>query len=327
MWGNSVGWILSGVIAVAMGALLWFLAASSAPTPPTALSQDPQTFAVIEFPAPPASAFPAPRADCDAGELYRQAIEAYHANRTIYEDFSRLGTLKSPNIEKLGAIDLLVQAARCNDMKLFATQPKELINYARSRPALEALDTLGKVCVDRLGLLNQRAENHDLAMKYYQAGLALGAHLCNERLTYDELQLGLELVSKSSAAMARVAEARGDSDLAAALRNYDAQRLSYVQQRIHPMARVIRSIDPKIVGRHTGDVFEIARRSDERLWRVEALLAAGRVRFFVGTGGTSGNQRLANELLRTIAEADPDPTIRTAAATARYLTVEEHRMQ
>ena len=326
MWGNSVGWIISAIITLAMAGWLWFLSVSTAPTPPTAFSSDPQNLAAIELPAPPADALP-PREPCDAGPLYRQAIDAYHANRTIYEDFSRLGTLNSANATKLDAIELLVQAAKCDDMKLFSPQPRELINYQRTRPPLEALEALGRVCVDRLGLLNQRAGNHDAAMKYYQAGLAMGVHLCDERVTYDELQLGLDLVSKSSAGMARLAETRGNTDLAAALRDYDAQRIAYVQQRIHPVARVLRTIEPKIVGRHSGDVFVMAQNANERMWRIEAMLAAGRMRFFAGEGGTAGNQRVASELVRTAAESEPDATVRAAAVAAMNLTVEEHRMQ
>jgi hypothetical protein len=50
------------------------------------------------------------------------------------------------------------------------------------------------------------------------------------------------------------------------------------------------------------------------------------VRFFAGEGGTSGNQRAANAVLNELAK-DSDPIIRTAAESARDLTVEEHRMQ
>jgi hypothetical protein len=326
MWGNSLGWMISACIAIAMGAWLWLLAASATPVPPTAFTKDPQNLAAMALPPVPDGALP-PRQSCDAGPLYRQAIEMYQAERTIYEDFSRLGKLSSPDVAKLKAIDLLVQAAKCDEMKLFTPRPQELITYANMKPPLEALQHLSVVCVDRLGLLNEKANQRDKAMQYYQAGLAMGRHLTNERLTYGEFQLGLELLSKSSVAVSRLAAAMGNDALASSLRNYDGQRIGYVEQRVAPMVRILRSIDPNIVGRHSGDVFEIAQRSQERMWRVEALMSTGRVRHFAGAGGTKGNQRFANGLLMRTAENDADPIIRFAASAGRDLTVEQHRAQ
>ena len=105
------------------------------------------------------------------------------------------------------------------------------------------------------------------------------------------------------------------------------QRLAYIQENIDPVLHIVRSIDAKVVGEHTGDLFELAKRSRERMWRVEAILALGRVRFFAGEGGTAANQRNAMRILRDLAENDPDPIIRTAATAARDLTVEQYRVQ
>lgn len=326
MWGNSLGWLISACLAVALGGWLWMVATGSSPTPATAFGTNPQTLAALALPALPEAAL-GPREHCDAGPLYRRAIAGYEADRTIYEDFSRLGKLTSKDVPRLQAIEWLVEASKCDDMKLFATSPGELVTYARTKKPLEALEVLSRVCVDRLGLLNQKAGKPDEAMKYFRAGVALGNHLCNERITYAELQLGMEILSKSVAAMASAAQQNGDADLAKALLDYSMKRQAYVTQSIDPILRVVRTIDPKIVGKQTGDVFEIAQHSKERMWRVEAIFAAGRVRYFAGEGGTAGNQRFANEMLRKMAEEDSDPVIRLAAEKARDLTVEEHRMQ
>ena len=106
---------------------------------------------------------------------------------------------------------------------------------------------------------------------------------------------------------------------------YFARRIAFAKG-LESTLRVVQAFDAKTVGTHTGDLFELAKRSKERMWRVEALMALGRVRYFAGTGGTAANQRVAMALLREIAEEDEDYVVRTAAGAARNLTVEEHRM-
>jgi hypothetical protein len=323
MWGNSLGWTISAALVVLCGAWLYIIANASKQTPPTDFSRDERNFAALALPAPPSEAFPPAKTGIDATSLYRQAIELYLGDRTTYDDFARRGKLDSPDVAKLQAIDLLVEAAPAREVKLFTSTPAEIVSYKRDKIPLDALKTLGQVCIDRLGLLNQRAGKSDEAMKYYQAGIALGWNLAIERLTYEELALGMELIAKSSAGMARL-ERNG---LSAALREFDRQRIDYQRDHLDPTLRITRAFDAKIVGERTGDVFELAKRSQERMWRVEAILALGRVRHFAGEGGTRANQASADVIVRDLAVNDPDPIIRTAAAAARDLTIEEHRMQ
>ena len=139
--------------------------------------------------------------------------------------------------------------------------------------------------VDRLALLSQRAGATAEAKGYAEAAFAFGMDLCDERLCYAELEAGLELLGKSTAVLISQAESSGQSDRAAAPKSFDQQRQQFVKEQVEPVLRVVRSIDPKTVGTHAGDVFELAKHSKERTWRVEAILALGRLRFFAGAGG------------------------------------------
>jgi hypothetical protein len=328
MWGNSLGWAVSMVIVALTATIVYVVSASTRPARPTDFSDDPAHFAAIVLPALPAGALPAPmEQDSDAGELYRLAIGRFEQERILYERFAASGTLASPDAEKLQAIDLLLQAASRPKMNLFAARPRDVVNYDHEHPPIEALRTLGKVCVDRLGLLNQKAGHADEAIRFYQAGFALGHHLARERVCYAELELGMELLSKTVPQLASVAESQGRTGDAAALRAFDAQRLALSRDRIDPVLRIVRTIDPNVVGRHAGDQFELARRSQERMWRVEAVLALGRLRYFVGTDGTAGTQRAAERMVRRLASEEADPVVRTAAEAARDLAAEQHRMQ
>ena len=325
MWGNSLGWAISLLIVLLTGGWIYLIERGSALTPPTSFSTDPANFEPLRLPEPPRNVLAA-TSDADAGPLYRKAIDMYEWDRATYTNFAATGTLDSPLAAKLTAIEPIVEASSCAKMNLFAANPAELVSYANRKPSLEALETLGRVCIDRLALLSQRAGKAEDALKYYRAGFALGLHLARERITWAELDLGLQLLGKTAPMLAKLSEEQGRPADAAAYRDFDAQRIRF-SESILPTLRIVRSIDPKVVGAHSGDVFALAERSKERMWRVEAVLALGRLRHFAGEGGTARNQRVATAFLRDAAENDADPILRAAAASARDLTVEEHRMQ
>jgi hypothetical protein len=260
---------------------------------------------------------PTPTSERGGGGSYRGAISAYLENRALYENFATMGTLKSPKVQQLAAIDQIVNASPQSEP--FAKHPGEVIGYQNSKPAIEALSVLGRVMIDRLALLNQREGKTDEARKYALAGAALGEALSRERLCWDEFALGQELLSKSATILSK-------GDDGAMWKTFDEQRTQFFNEQIDPMIRMIRSIDPKTVGTHTGDVFQLAKRSQERMWRVEAILALGRVRFFTGTSRSAADQRAALAAVKKIADRDPDPVTRRHEA-ARDLTAEQYRMQ
>jgi hypothetical protein len=325
MWGNSLGWSISVLIALLVGGWVYLIERGSAVTPATAFSANPANFEPLRFPEPARPILPA-MDTVNAGSLYRRAIDIYLADRATYSNFAAMGKLDSPQASKLPAIEPLVQASDLAAMHLFTDKPLEIINYSMTKPPLEALETLGRVAVDRLALLNQRAGKTDEAIRYYRAGFVLGLHLSRERLNHAELSLGLQLLGKTAPMLAKLSDEAGNPVAAAAYRDFDARRIAFAKS-LEPMIRIVHSVGAAAVGTHTGDLFELAKRSKERMWRVEALLALGRVRHFAGAGGTAANQRAAMQLLREVAEHDEDYVIRTAAGAARNLTVEEHRMQ
>ncbi len=327
MWGNLRGWSIAAIWIVLCCAWLYFLATRSAATPPTAFSADANNFAAIKLPTPPGDLLAHESPNVDAADLYRRAIAECDDHPGLYENFATLGTLSSPTVDKLDAIDLLVKAATGRNAKIFTPHPEQLFNFIHTKPPLESLRILSRVCIDRMALLNQKANHTNVAIKYYQAGFALGWSLCNERLTYDEFQLGEEIISKACAGMTSLLDKTSKADEPFVIRDFAARQSAEIQQHVDPVLAVVRSIDAKVVGPRTGDVFELARRSHERMWRIEAIFATGRIRYFAGDSGTAANQRIATQLLRKLSTDDPDPLVRRAAAIARDLTIEEYRTQ
>ena len=84
---------------------------------------------------------------------------------------------------------------------------------------------------------------------------------------------------------------------------------------------MITSIDPKVLARHVGDVFVLAEKSSERVWRVEAVLKLGMYKYYTNT---PGDRRAARRMVRSLLN-DPDPAIQTAALAANELTREQYR--
>jgi hypothetical protein len=231
-------------------------------------------------------------------------------------------------VEELAAVEVLVGASELAQSGVFTSHAQEIVNYDHAKESLEKFRALGRVMVDRLALLYTRdPSKRDLAQKYARAGAILGDALTRERLTYDEFAVGQELLGKSAFVLARIADERKDSATAEAWRDYEKHRQQFVREQIDPTLAFVRSIDANVVGTRTGDVFELAKRSNERMWRVEAILALGRVRFFVGSSESAADQRAALAVVREIAANDPDPIVKLAAEQARDLTLERYRMQ
>jgi hypothetical protein len=192
------------------------------------------------------------------------------------------------------------------------------------RPLLNAASALGGAAT-RAALLLQTKDSA-AAMKYAQAAFSFGEKLFQERLTAPEMMAGLELMSESSVVMKKLAQTSADSALAARIATFDAARLDFYKQRIEPMLRVLTAVDDKVVSEHAGDVFYLAQRAGDRVWRVEAIFALGRMKYFVGSEGRAADQRGAPRMLQKLTE-DPDPVIRAAGIAARDLTIDEYRKQ
>ncbi len=327
MWGNKLGWGISGAMFIVMLGLVLLIETSNRVSPPTAFGRKAENLAKIELPVNPRGVVTTVMtAGCDAGEHYRKAIDSYIQNPGPYERFAKTRRLNSPEAQQMPAIDLILQGASCGQMKLFSNRLEEVINYQNNKKSLDAIHHLGETTL-HLGLLHKAAGNLPLAKKHCEAAFALGTHLYEERVVYMEMLHGLGLLGQSATVLASIADAEKDAAKAQALRDFDAQRTSYFQERIVPMYRVVSSIDSKVVRRHSGDLFHFAGNAQEPMWRIESVLAIGRMKYYVGQGGRAGDQRGALRYVRELAgNPGADPAVRIAAQAAADLTIEQYRM-
>ena len=320
MWGNALGWTISLVIvAITAAALLLFQRHLANVTPVTEFARDAARLGPIALPDDPAALLP-PADNFDAGPIYRQAIEVVLADSDAYEDFATSGR-NSERARDLAALELLRSAARCAQMSLFTGAPDELIRYGR-KPELHAIHLAGK-SANKLGALLTYEKRFDDAIAQHEAAFALGARLYEERLTLDELLAGLELMSEAAGGIAAASAQAGDEERARAFSDFRSRYGAYHRSRIQPLQRVVSSIDPGVIAQHSGDLFYVAQDAQERMWRIEAILALGRLRF---NAARLADQRAAERFLERLSQTDPDPLIRAAATAARKLTVEKYRM-
>lgn len=312
MRGKRLGWsVVAALVILTVGGFHWVRKQLADVTPVTAFLADPAAALSLDHPMPPRSVVLATQ-NCDAGEWYRHAIDLYLQNPTQYEMFM-LRARGSAEVRTLEALGPLLEAADCSTMTLFAASPDDVVRYGE-RPRLDAIRTIGRIA-NRVGALLVFEKRPEEARTYHRAAFALGAGLYTERITLDELLAGIELMSEASAGLLGA----GSDD--PALSAFRAANIGFYENQIKPAQRILTSVDAAMIARHGGDVLYIAREGTERMWRIEAIFALGRMRYHAGR---VGDQRAAERVLEQL-EKDPDPLIRSAAEAARRLTIEQYR--
>ncbi|MGB7157556.1 MAG: hypothetical protein WBD40_05790 [Tepidisphaeraceae bacterium] len=324
MWGNRLGWGISAAIAiVVIGTLSFYVRGATKTSQPTQLGLDAVAQGSLALGVSPQSVLSGEPASCDAAQLYSEAIALYRRDPNGYDGIAGGSRAGSDALAKFPAIQRLIEAKNCSQMTLFTNDPALVIRYGDA-PDLDALLKVGKAAV-RAGLAYKSANRNFEAIKCYEAAFALGAKFYDERLTYRQLMAGLELMGESGVGLSSLNFARGDTTRSEAAQKFDVARRKLFSSSVQPISGALISIDARTVSRHAGDVFYIAENARERMWRVEAILSLGRMRFFVGEGGRIGDQRGAERALKRYAQ-DTDPVIRAAAKAALELTREQMRM-
>lgn len=326
MFGNAQGWVISAILAAGLWAAAIGLYRLSAISSPTTLGRDPENLAAVALPVAPET-IQISEASCDAADLYRQAADDYDANKQPCDTFFQAIGKSAGDPAPPGPIALILKGAACKSLALFSPSPQELVNYDSRLPTLEALGKVGDDTVSagmaykaRVAKDPSEEAKHDRekAMEYFQAAFALGQKLYHERITFDEYSVGVGAMAAAAEEMAAISQ---DPARAQELKAFDEGRLKYEDDHVKPIWRVLAGNNQEVIEQNAGDVFAFARDSHERMFRVQAVLMLGRMRY---NAGRAGDQQAANVWVKRF-EGDPDPAVRTAAKAAAALTLEEYR--
>ena len=316
MWGNKQGWLASACLVLLVAWPLWRAARPPRVSGPSGAF--PELLSKVALPGDLRGVVPGAMAEpCDAGELYRQAIDEYEANARQYEKYFK--NPRTAQADKPKTVGLLLEASRCSGMGLFAKTPSEVLNYQSDTPAVEAIEKLGRMA-NQLGLLYRIDKKPEDARRHFAAMYALGYHLYAERVGWSEFVAGVNLMADAARGLAKVEADAGDAGRAAALEQFAKAADEYKLKQFE-VYKVVSSIDTGLVGRHGGDVLALARSSPETMWRGEAALALGRMKY---NTPNRGDQLAAAREVRRLT-TDPNPAVRAAASAADALTLDKYR--
>ena len=323
MWGNKAGWTISALIVAVFVGAMYFLQ-----TVGMSASEMTPKFAAEAGNMQPLSLPTAPESivsmtdDCDAAPAYRQAIQEYQDHKFDYD------TKPGSTVAKLTAADKLVEATHCRKLTLFSSEPKQVMNFDSEIEPIAALQKIGILTVNRALALNLD-KDYPGATKYAEAAFALGAKMFNERVRFDEMEAGLGLMGSAGTVLMKVATAQGDSGRAEQLKKFDDARKAYAGRDgpLQDLRIITRNIDGKTSGSRAGDVFWLAQKSPERMWRIEACFQLARMTHNVGDDGHASDQRNAQKILRRLADTETDPLVKAAATRARDMTDAEYNKQ
>jgi hypothetical protein len=323
MWGNRLGWVISAIVVVIFTAgLLALQHAGTIASPMTAaFAADPANLQQLIVPFDPQSIVHTDD-NCDAADLYRQAIAEYDKAPQLYQN------VDPQNPGQLIACTPIISATHCKNLTLFASHPDEVVNFDREKQPIAALMQIGET----LGIRAQyelAQGDQTTSTREAQAVFALGAKLFQERIVYEEFEAGLALMGDADSVLLKIAEKQGNPALAAHISEFDRTRMQFLAKggRVDQLRIITKNIDGNLSAEHAGDVFALAEKSHERMWRVEGCFQLGRMRFNIGDNGRAADQRHAMTLLRKLADFDPDPIVKLAAAKARDLTPQDYQRE
>jgi hypothetical protein len=323
MWGNRLGWIISAIMMLAFTGAMFAVqyGGSAASSMTDAFAADPANLQEVLLPVDPQSIVLMDE-DCDAAELYRQAISDYEKNPDLYKDFDQ------EKLDQLAACTPIISAIHCRRFSLFEAHPEQVINFDREKSPIEALLQVGQALAKRAQYELRRGDA-TTSLREAQAVFSLGTRLYKERIVYEEFTAGLALMGDADAVMKSSAEKLGNIPLATQVGTFEKGRQQFVAAggRIDQLHTITKNIAGETSAEHAGDVFALAQRSADRMWRIEACFQLGRMRFNIGDNGRAADQRHAAALLRHLADTDPDPIVKLAAAKARDMTSEEYQRE
>jgi hypothetical protein len=338
-WGNTLGWIISGALAIGMSIGMWFLVNPPSGTDAIDSPALKEAMKTIALKVSPDKVVTPGTQDGDAGKNYHEAMDEVKAHHKLYEDyieshdkFKREHGKEDVAVFLVAVADVL-KARDCKNCNgIFSDDPSQLVNYHNSQPALDDLYMVGDICVLEGMRLNPKvpqqgvAPQPEKAMKLWEAAFVLGVHLYDERLTSKELEAGDNLMRSAATQLQRY---WANDPRAAAAVQFLTEQKKYEQtlaNAYHILGALDESLptdsEKRILGDYAGDIIRLAGSSQaDPMFRVEALLHIGRYKYACLTkGDQAAGKRMVKKILD---DASTPPSVKAAANAAQNLTKDD----
>jgi hypothetical protein len=255
----------------------------------------------------------------DAGDFYRAAIRAYEAKKSLYEgDHYDFKSDIDPD-----AFSHIFAGAKCAKSTLLTANPDQYLGYEDA--FLEPLDALHKIenAMGKRGMYLLRTNKAEEARKYFEAVYFLGVKLFDERLVMEELDRGIGAMKDGIYGLHEMALAAKDDNRAAELQRQGDALSDYFRNTFNPLGGLTHDLSSE----RPGNVFLLAEKGAERVWRVEAIREMGRMKWSVGQSATAADQRGVARMLRHWLAHPPDAhfddVLRTVAQKALDVSHED----
>jgi hypothetical protein len=327
MFGNLKGWIISVMLFAVTGFLIW----SAGKKPPHSTFRGTPKFPITMQPAKLefdyTKLFPPGTDERDAGDILRDLEDKAHIAE-LDNRFKRLDdAMKIPQgdpkrdkarreaVKRLEPIfDQLVDASKCAKMTTLF-KPNEIVVYD-NKPLLRYLTILGKrASIAGRAYWTSGADNTEKlkGKEYIVAAFHLGRFFYEDRPIVKVYRNGLEIMSDAAFNLGVVeTDKKKDVD----------DLILAINSKLSPTAAAYGVIANPNENSAPGEIFEIAAKAPEPMWRVEAIMKLGRMRWLKGVD--YADQLQANELLAQFAsEPNLPPTVKVAVDRAQKLTAAE----
>jgi hypothetical protein len=319
--GNWKGWAIAGaIVLLEIVAVVWALSLDNL-SPPSELGRSAQTFEKLELPIAPGTIVAMDQPG-DATPLYQKALTDY-AKRPI--DYGVLDGDESPDLGGFPAFGYLKQATHMRDGSPLTPQLVEVVRFgAVDREPLIRMKELADLTL-RIAAKYSQGTRKSEATELFEAVFSLGSKLWNERLVYQQAELGLELMASSAAGLQMMAEESNDKNRSYACASFNDARSKFIQERVWTIWKPIADNSDAGLARHAGDLFVMSTdKMNERMWRVEATLKLGYLRNNIGAG-RRGDQVGAMRRVTEMKESEQDQAVKQAAKVAAELSESEFR--
>lgn len=321
MFGNGPGWVISAILLVAAGWFIFHMHELDQPSPPGEFGRNAGTYSA-KLPMDPRSLLQMDGTK-DGGSDYRAALDIYQKSPSAYDRLAKRGTGEPSETllsEAKPGIDKLINATNCGTAHIFEGHEDLLIDAegAKLELAAEQLTKLGTVLEIVGGHYATKGQNEQ-ATRYLKAELTLGIHMYEERLTVEELRGGLGMIA-SACWMLRVADPDRKADYEklykenAKVTGGIEKISSYIKRLDKQDLKTGRAVE---VENFTADMRAVATtEACDRVWRVQATLALGRMKYNAARYGDRGETM---RVLRRLQKGS-DPVLALAAKVAEEQT-------
>ncbi|HEX8913782.1 MAG TPA: hypothetical protein VF796_15585 [Humisphaera sp.] len=343
MFGNLPGWCIAAVLLVATGTLL-FLRGRPQVYAPTSTGQLKVFMKKADLSTDPVSLVPKGTDPGDGGaqylafasgydkakfktwnDLYARAADPDQSKPQAAKDAAKKAADKlatSGNFD--GMFGPLIAGSKSSSASIFTANPTHLINYRgeENKMVLPELVAGGMAALQYASALKptnpQRAR--DLQVAVFQLGRAL----YQERVSWKEYEAGLKLMGEAAFRMALLPPAQAVGD-AAALKSFTEEcngRLSEYREQVQVAFYSVLSGNE--MWKLTGDVIEVATKSPEPMWQVQALMRLGVIKTLSQVSALD-QEHISNLLTQTAARTDLPANVKAAATNADKITTAERQ--